>query len=275
MPRAYNTAVTGAGVLLLCCLFASHSFADSVSVKLDANESQPYWSSAMPMYGMCGEIVYAASRAAGIKSLITFKPLKRLIEDDSNNDLGNPAFYMNNQDFAAIIPIAVYHVSLFYYLPRHSHHVTSLSLKELKGHKVGVLKGSLVNRSYFERAGIDIEESYSQASLFKKLRRGRIDFVIEIDLIGQALINELFPDDVDDFHFHILPKSEAPIAILLSEEQVDARKLGALYREGLNQIRNSGEYQRILDKYYTVQSLPEDYYQHLDRFSYLYLEADE
>ena len=63
---------------------------------LEANEAPPFWSSQMPYSGMAGEIVHAMAKSAGIPTKIIFKPLSRLIEDDTNNDLGNPAFFMVN-----------------------------------------------------------------------------------------------------------------------------------------------------------------------------------
>jgi len=96
--------------------------------------------------GLCGEIVHAISAAAGLKSEIKFSPLKRLISDDGNNDLGNPVFYMRNQSFAAIIPIAIYKVSFVYYRPHHKQEITINNFDDLKKYKIGVLKGTLEDR---------------------------------------------------------------------------------------------------------------------------------
>jgi len=240
------------------------------SVVLDANESPPYWSGSMAGFGMGGEIVQAISRAGGITSVLSFKPLQRMIAEDDNNDLGNPAFYLRNQDFAAIIPIAVYRVALFYYKPHHGKAFREISLADLKGFRVGVLKGTLVDRSGFAKAGIDVEESYSQASLFRKLRKGRIDMVVEVELGGRHIIRELFPDEVDAFAVDPVEKSEAPIAILLSRQQPDAVAVAQGYRRGLQLIMESGEYRAIVEKYYGIGQVPAQYMPELERFSRLY-----
>jgi len=243
---------------------------DDHTIGLDANESPPYWSETMPKDGMCGEIVHAVSQAAGIVSHIHYKPLTRMIEDDQNNDLGNPAFYMGNQDFAAIIPICVYHVGLFYYRPNHPDGIAVRSIEDLRGYKVGILKGTLVDRAIFMKAGVEFEESYSQESLFKKLRRGRIDLVIEIDLVGQKIIDRLFPEQHDNFVATIVPRSDRPISIMISSGYPDAEHIGGLYKKGLQTIRASGIYQQILENYYGKGNVPEHFMKELDRFAYIY-----
>ncbi|WP_167631746.1 substrate-binding periplasmic protein [Mariprofundus ferrooxydans] len=255
---------------VLAAMLLSGSPALAASVVLDANESPPYWSESMAGSGMCNEIVQAISRAAGISSVLSFKPLQRMIAEDDNNDLGNPDFYLRNQDFAAIIPIAIYYVDLFYYKPNHAKAPGVVSLADLKGFKVGILKGTLVDRTGFARAGIDVEESYSQEALFRKLRKGRIDLVVEVDLVGRQMIRKLFPDEVDAFVADPLEKSEAPIAILLSQQQPDVAAVAQAYRRGLRTIMASGEYRAIVEKYYGAGLVPEYYYHDLDRFTRLY-----
>ena len=198
-----------------------------------------------------------------------------MIDDDNNNDLGNPAFYMGTQEFSAVIPIAVYHMAVFHYLPNHPSHPEIHEVKDLEGHKIGILKGTLVDRSQFEKAGITFEESYSQESLFKKLQKGRIDLVIEIDLVGKTMIKRLFPSDGERFSSILIPKSESPIAILLAEKQLNGNELGVRYRQGLQKIRLSGEYETILNKYYGPDGLPEHYMRAMERFNIIYNDGDE
>ncbi|NWF35684.1 transporter substrate-binding domain-containing protein [Mariprofundus sp. KV] len=267
MVQSVITVIVGS--LLLC----SSVVAGEV-VKLDANESRPFLSPSLAKDGMVGEIIHAASAAAGIESQIIYKPLKRMIENDSNNDLGNPMFFMNNQDFSAVVPLAVYHVSLFYYRPKHGHAHEIVSVESLKDHRVGLLSGTLVNRSAFKRAGIVFEESYAHASLFRKLHKGRLDVVIEVDLVGRAFIQDLFPEEVENFGVTRMPQSASPIALNMAVNQPEAAALAARYREGLRKIRESGEYRAILQKYYGEQ-IPADYEQQLDRFGYIYQEVSQ
>ena len=261
----------GLGVaVLLVWLTSAPLYAQDDTIILGANESPPFWSIKLPYDGMCGEIVHAISAEADLISYIRFMPLKRLIEDDSNNDLGNPQFYMTNQDFAAIVPIAIYNAAIFYFKPEHTEKITFKSMQDLKGYRIGILKGTLIDHSIFKKAGIAFEESYTQESLFKKLRLGRVDLVIEIDLLGRTMINELFPDDAGNFESIVIQGSAAPIAILMAEEYPDGKAIGDKYREALQRIIEGGKYNKILEKYYGKDGVPSDWFDNLKRFDRIY-----
>ena len=203
-------------LLLLLFIFVSLLNSQELgedTIVLEANEAPPFWSKGLPHDGMAGEIIYEMSKVAKLKSVIKFKPLSRLIEDDTNNDLGNPSFYINNQDFGAIIPIAIYHVSMYYYAPNHKKKLTFRSIEDLKGFKIGILKGTVVDHAYFQKHGVLFEESYTQEALFRKLKLGRIDMLIEIELVAKQILNNLFSKEKNNFIEIAFLKSSYPIEI--------------------------------------------------------------
>jgi len=254
------------------CLFLSLASWTSAAetIHFGANESPPYWSSIMPKQGLCGEILQALSAEAGLNAEVTFKPLKRLIENTHNNDLGNPVFYIKEQDFAGIIPIALYQASFYYYQPNHLEKITLNKLTDLKQYKIGILSGSLIDQQTFERAGIQFKTSYSQASIFKKLKLGRIDLAIEIDFIAEQMIKQLYPMQRQDFaHISITHKPEA-IAIMINEEMPGAKQIALRYRKALKNIIADGRYQAILTKYYQGIAMPNNWYEELARYDRLY-----
>lgn len=254
--------------VLLSLLFVIN-IARGETVVLTANESPPYWSKILPLNGLGGEIVAAMSDAAGLESRIEFMPLKRLIEDTTNNDLGNPIFYMENQEFAAIIPIAISRVALYSYHPTHQKAMPFKTLQDLRGYRIGALSGTIMNRAPFEKLGIHIETSYTQESLFKKLHYGRLDFVWEIDLIGQQMIAKLFPDESTNFVAIALPNSISPIAIMLDQNYPNADAIAQRYRYGLAKIIKNGRYFEIINRYY-LQPPPKSWFKELNRLTRLY-----
>ena len=256
--------------LCYLALLLSLCVAEADVVTLEANESSPYWSSVLPGGGLGSELVQAISTAAGITTHINFAPLSRMIEDRNNNDLGNPEFYIGKQEFAAIIPIAVSQTSIFYYRPNFPKPVRIVSFDDLKHYRIGVLKGTLIERHAFESIGLHFESSYAQASLFKKLKAGRLDLVFEIDLVGQHMIKSVFPEHMSDFVRLPLPHSASPIAIMLDAEYPDVDAIATQYREGLKAIIADGRYQQIVEKYYPDGQLPVDWFANLQRFQELY-----
>lgn len=244
--------------------------AEADVVVLEANESPPYWSRTLPGGGLGSELVQAISDAAGLQTQIDFVPLSRMIEDTNNNDLGNPEFYMAQQEFAAIIPIAISEAAMFYFHPNHAQPIQINSFDDLKQYRLGVLKGTLIDRRAFEQMGLHFESSYAQASLFKKLKLGRIDIVFEIDLVGQQMIAQLFPEQLDQFVRLPLPNTVSPIAIMLDADYPNAHEIAAQYKKGLAEIISDGRYQKIVQKYYPDGRLPTNWFDNLKRFEQLY-----
>lgn len=253
--------------LLLCCVIP-RSLAQPVI--LNANESPPYWSKKLLYNGFGGELINAISQAGGLESEIEIKPLKRLIEDTTNNDLGNPIFYMKNQDFAAIIPIAISQVSLYYYDPLHTKNIRFTSLSDLRGFRIGALSGTVTNKAMFEQLGIAFETSYSQESLFKKLQHRRLDFVLELDLVGQQTIVRNFAAERENFVAIPLPKSVSPIAIMLDKNYPNVDNIAQRYRKGLEKIIQNGRYTEILNLRYYPEPPPANWFKELRRFTRLY-----
>ncbi len=262
-------------VLILLMQAAMPAYAAEQTIEFDANESPPFWSQSMPGNGMCGEIVLAISEKAGLPHHINFKPLQRMIEDDSNNDLGNPQFFMVNQEFGAIIPICLYEAAFFYYAPNLKEEMSIKSLKDLKGLRIGALKGTIVDRSLFNQSGITFEESYSREALFKKLKLGRIDLCLVIDVIGYQTIKKLFPVQFGDFISIPIHESTAPLAILIDEKYPQAERIGVKYREALREIIENGKYLQILEKYYGSDQVPDNWFDKLHRFERLYQSNDD
>ncbi len=239
------------------------------TVILNANESPPYWVKNSPTHGMGAELITAISEEVGLDSRIEFMPLKRLINDTTNNDLGNPVFYISNQDFAAIIPIAVSEVALYRYNPKLVKLPEIKTLKDLNGYRLGALSGTVTDTDAFEKLGIHIETSFTRESLFKKLHHGRLDLVLEIDLVGKQTITALFPDELDHFVETELPSSISPIAIMLDKNYPNAKNIAARYREGLAKIIKNGRYAEITRRYY-LKELPTNWFKELSRFTRFY-----
>lgn len=240
--------------------------AEQQTVVLQVNESAPIWSEQLPLGGMGGEIVQAISNEMGLNTRIEFIPLKRLIADFTNNDIGNPLFYMENQEFAAIIPIAISYSAFFSYNQDIDLVLTEL---ETKPKRIGLLQGTLSDFITASSFG-HFEESSTQDSLFKKLKSDRLDLVIELNLVGLEKIKRLFPNHKHNFNAKVIPHSGSPVAIMIDANTPNAKTLGMQYQEGLSRIIKNGVYQQILEKYHQNTSIPSNWHTDLLKFSQIY-----
>ena len=253
-------------LVLLFCLTLSALRAEEQTVVLQVNESSPIWSEKLPSGGMGTEIVQAISKEMGMKTRIEFIPLKSLISNTTNNDMGNPLFYMNNQEFAAIIPIAVSYNSFFTY-DSDVNNVLSDTTPKVK--RIGILTGVLSKISISKQLG-SFKESYSHESLFKKLKAGRLDLVLELDLVGRDMIKKLFPNEVERFDANVILNSSSPIAIMIDVNYPNANAIGARYQEGLSRIVKNGVYQKILEKYHEKTLIPPNWHSDLFKYKTIY-----
>jgi polar amino acid transport system substrate-binding protein len=120
----------------------------------------------------------------------------------------------------------------------------------LRGHTLGVLRGTIENRDYFAGNDIKVEESDSVESLLKKLKRGRIDFCILVSGTGQYMIQKIFPDEPDNFAQKIIPESARPLAIIIDVAVPEGRAVAQRYRQVLDNTLRSREYHEILSRFY-------------------------
>lgn len=254
------------GLILLFLLMVPLSAAATKQYRItfQANESAPYWTEKDSLGGMGSEIIQAISKEMGISTKIEFRPLKRLIADTTNNDLGNPLFYMENQSFAAIVPITMTYSAFFAYVPH-----LKVCTKPEEDRRFGVLHGTISDPRTLAAFG-QFEESYSNEALFKKLQKGRIHFAVQFDLVGNKMIHDLFLNEVDNFKMQTVSKTASPIAIMIDISTPDALKIGHLYQEGLHRIIKKGTYQKILQKYYGKTPIPSEWYSNLSHFEALY-----
>ncbi len=252
--------------ILFFCLTLNIVHAEQPTVVLQVNESSPIWSAQFPLGGMGGEIVQAISKEMGMKTRIEFIPLKRLIADTTNNDIGNPLFYMDNQAFEEIIPIAVSYSAFFTY----DNDVENvLSEIDAKTKRIGVLQGTLTDFTASKSFG-SFEKSTSQESLFKKLKAGRLGLVLTLNLVGLETIKHLFPNEFERFDVKVISNSGSPIAIMIDSNYPNANAIGLRYQEGLDRILKNGVYQKILEKYHEKDSIPTNWHTDLLKFKAIY-----
>ena len=221
---------------------------------------------------MCGEILHEISKEIGVKSVIEYLPTTRMIESVGSNLLGNPEFFLSDHDFSAIVPIAVSRLALFYYKPHHNKGITYKKLEDLKGYTIGVMKGSILRKdlSFFNEYGINFEQSYSKESLFKKLKLGRLDLSIEIELSGLLIIDRLFHDEANKFRRIEIQRSITPVTVMIESNSPNGRLLGENIKKGLEVIIKNGKYHEILEKYYGEGNIPGDWFKLLERYQQMY-----
>lgn len=247
-------------VALLLMVGAAHA----EGIVFESTDTPPYWSAQLPENGMGGAILNMLSAAAGVPYSIVYLPVKRFRNSTAPYIVGDPDI-LTNQKHRAIFPIGVFRSAFYYYKPHHDV-IEYHSLRDLKGHTLGVLRGTLEDKEYFASNGIKVEESDSVESLLRKLKRGRIDFCITVAGAGRYAIQRLFPQDQGDFVQVIIPGLDRPIAVMIDLDMPEGKAVAQRYRQVLDKTLHSREYHEILERFYDKDSIPVDRENQLDGF---------
>ena len=123
------------------------------------------------------------------------------------------------------------------------------TIHDLKGYTIGVIRGDSFEIE-LKKAGMIVEPNNLVDNCIKMLALGRIDFYLGERVSISDMINRLFPDEADNFNF--LPKiygEKRPNALLVSKKYQGAEDILKKFNQGLETIKENGEYERIRNKY--------------------------
>lgn len=243
-------------------------------IEFGSSDTPPFYSPGLAKDGMAGEIVHALLAESGMKGRIHYFPLKRLLTDLRNNHLGDPDNFAG-QKFSAIVPVALYRTAFFYYRPRHPKGMQYRKPEDLNGYKIGMIRGTLENRSYFDNNAIKVSEADSVQTLFRQLKEGRIDLCGVIRETGLHTVKQMYPAEADNFVPLEIPKSTGPITIMIDADYPDGSAVGAKIDEALKRIIKNGKYLQILEKYYGKGKVPADWFAELERYRTSYRRNQE
>lgn len=225
-------------------------------VVFQSTDTPPYWSASLPDNGLGGALLKLFSENAGVEYSIRYLPVKRYRQSTATYIVGDPDILLN-QRHRAIFPIGNFHTVFFYYKPHHDV-IEFHSLRDLRGYKLGVLRGTLEDKAAFIRNGIKVEESDSVESLLRKLRRGRIDLCISVEGSGQFTVSQLFPTEQDNFVRIVIHGLSRPIAVMIDVDDPEGRAVAQRYRNALDRTLHSRQYRAILKAFYGKDGIPAD-----------------
>ncbi len=238
--------------------------AETRPIVFHSTETPPFWAAALPNNGVGGSMLRLMSEAAGIPYSIDYLPVKRFRTSEASYLVGDPDIITSNTQ-RAVIPIGLFRLAFFYYKPHHPL-MNFQGMRALRGNTMGVLRGTLEDKQIFLRNGITVEESDSNESLLRKLKRERLDFCIMVAGAGRYAIQKEFPGEVENFVEHIIPDSQRPIAIMIDTSQPSGKAMAKRYRAVLATTVRSAAYAEILEVHYGKNNVRDTYFSELFSF---------
>ena len=117
-----------------------------------------------------------------------------------------------------------------------------------KPYKVGGTIGYWYEAA-FKKAGVPLDMVPKDDQNVQKLQVGRIDAFITDELVGWALIKQLFPGKEGEFATVDKPEGVSPLHVIANKKFAGSAKFIEAVNEGLKKIKASGEYDKIVAKY--------------------------
>lgn len=232
---------------------------DSTKLLLVIDEWAPYTSKNLEEYGMVSKIVALAMKEAGLEYEIQFKPWSRTLEMVKYGDAWGsfPWFYTKERaEFYYYSESIMTSNTLVFYKKANNvienPDIEIKSLDDLKAYEFGGVFGYFYE-SYLEdtKKQFKYDLSSDLESAFRLLEGGKVDIIIEEEVVGWHLISNMFPGREHEFATFKNELSKEKFYLIVTKEDRLAKQKIEAFNKGLSKIKQSGEYKKILEVYKT------------------------
>lgn len=224
----------------------------SAEVILVTGEWFPYTSETAENMGAFTELVSAAFEEMGQQHRYIFYPWKRA-ESETKDGRAFATFpYIvtteREADFDFSDPVMISTGKFFYMPERHESTIAYDELEDLQAYRVGGTLGYWYETP-FQQAGLRADYASSDEQNIQKLYLDRIDLAASEELVGWAIIRELYPQETHRFATVAKPLNEDPLRLMVSRQYPGAAELLQRFNMALEAIYAKGIAQEILEKY--------------------------
>lgn len=238
-------------VSVLMLIMAPFALAESANlVVLATPEFPPHFSQSSTGQGYYTEIVREALARAGYSLEVRFVPFERAMQTAQHGDisgiLGGLKTTQRQQMFYFSEPVVEVEIALF---GRANEDYAYQSLADLKGYRVGVMRGASISPEFDQAEHFDKHQVTSQLQNLSKLMSGRIDlFACE----KQHIFHQ-----IDAHHPEWRGKVKAleplldvrPVHIMLTKDKSHHQTIIEQFNQQLAKMRADGSYQHFVEKH--------------------------
>ncbi len=238
------------------CLFllAFPAFAANEVITLTTGDYAPYTSSSDPRGKLLEEIVREAFKLESVDVQYSYAPWLRSYALVRSGQVDGTFPWSRladrERDFCFHEVPLIKDSRVYFHLKSAS--FDWRSIEDLKQYNVGVSIGYNDEKVY-KNHGIVADVASSDALNFKKLLAGRIDVYRTSKVVGYYAIQSLFDErDAQTFTHHPKVAYEAAYYTLFSKETEKGQKFCRLIDSGLQKLKRSGAYDKIVASYISV-----------------------
>ncbi|MCL9780783.1 transporter substrate-binding domain-containing protein [Vibrio sp. S4M6] len=235
-------------LLILISLSSSPSFAENI-VTISGSGWLPYYGRELKNFGPIAELIKEAYSRSGYQVHFSQSPWARVLEEvkSGNIDGTGVAFYTEERAKHYLFS-EHFMTSDYVFFKRKDKHIKWSKLQDLKGLRIGVVRGSSVSPEFDDANYLNKKDVVSDSRVMQMLGADRLD-LIPADLIsGIYLIREKYPELRDQIDYISEPKIQSHKVYIMFHKGVDKDKISA-FNEGLAKMKADGTYDKILSKH--------------------------
>lgn len=237
-----------AALLAMALPALARAFEQPVTIAVDS--WSPYIETNSPRTGMASELVTKALEAAGVKVQFVVVPWARALEGVKHGTYDASFPWLTTperQTFAWFSqPFMRFRYVFFYRRDKHEN-ITFKNLEDLHQYSIVGMLGYYYEQ-LFREAGLSVDYTLNGDIAFRMLEAGRTDLLAEDEVVGWDRLKRDYPQAVDIFAT-TRPYTLMSGHLIVSQKNPDGQKIVEAFDRGLQMLRDSGEYERIVSQY--------------------------
>ena len=218
----------------------------SETVTLASTEYPPYYGSSLPQGGVIAEIARQAFKRTGYELRIEWYPwaraLKTAQEGSADGLLGVWRSAERERWLTYSQPLPANQVGFF---RRTDSLISFKSMDELKGRRIGIVRGYL-NPKAFDEAHLNTDEASDDTTNLRKLGAGRVDLILIDKGVAQYLLRTAVPELQGRLQW-LEPAIETfPLYVGFVKAAPRHERLLQAFNRGLKELERDGTLQRLV-----------------------------
>tara|TARA_B100000029_G_scaffold185940_1_gene183347 strand:+ start:418 stop:1182 length:765 start_codon:yes stop_codon:yes gene_type:complete len=243
---------------LISLLFFSNAWSkDKKTIKLVTIEWPPYVSNKIEGKGWTSQVIRAAFKTQGyetkfviVKGSSPWGQVLKMVKDGRFIG-GFPAYYSEDRTASYFFSRSIGRGPLGFFKRRGEKIEFNGALESLKKYKIGIVK-NYVNSEIFDKADYLKKRAYkNDRTSLVMLNKKRVDLVLLDKLVTKHHLkfDPYLKAVKSNFEFIEPPLENKNLHIIFTKVGNKGKDFTAIFLKGLTEIRNNGEYDKILTKY--------------------------
>lgn len=244
-------------LLLLILLFSWGCYSKQLTIAI--GEYPPFSGQQLEQQGIVPRIIRAAFATQDYTVKFEFMPWGRSFKAAKLGRYDAAAYWFctpkRAQTFHCSEPL-YYEATYFYYHKRKPLQTWS-TLEDLEDFIIGATQGYSYTAEFWQLAKkqkLNVDEVTSDLQNFKKLIKGRIDLFPIAKIPATHLLKQHFSaEDIEQISFNNKPLLTKSSHLMFLKDNPNSKQLLALFNQGLESIKRSGQYDAILSSVGSVE----------------------